>query len=128
LATAHGLRALGKEAVLYNRDPAPARLRFLPGAAEVRGRPKEPFDACLVHDCGDLRLLGDGFPPKEITGPLIVLDHHASVKPFGDLELRDSTASAVGVIVARLLYALGVPLDKNIAECLWCSLVCDTGW
>jgi phosphoesterase RecJ-like protein len=128
LATAHGLRALGKEVVLYNRDPAPARFRFLPGAGELRGKPKEKFDACLVHDCGDYRLLGDGFPAREITGPLIILDHHASVRPFGDLELRDASASAVGVIVGRLLGALGVPLDKNIADCLWCSLVCDTGW
>jgi phosphoesterase RecJ-like protein len=129
LATAHGLRALGKEVVVYDRDPAPPRLRFLPGAADVQvRRPKEKFDACLVHDCGDARLLGEGFPGKEVTGPLVVLDHHASVRPFGDLELRDSTASAVGVIVARLLKALGVALDKPIAECLWCSLVCDTGW
>jgi phosphoesterase RecJ-like protein len=128
LATAHGLRALGKEVVLYNRDAAPARFKFLPGAGELRGRPKDKFDACLVHDAGDIKLLGEGFPPREITGPLIVLDHHASVKPFGEYDLRDSTASAVGVIVARLLKALGVPLDKNIADCLWCSLVCDTGW
>jgi phosphoesterase RecJ-like protein len=129
LATAHGLRALGKEVVLYNRDAPPQRLRFLPGATDLRtSRPKEKFDGCLVHDCGDARLLGDGFPPREITGPLIVLDHHASVRPFGDLDLRDSSASAVGVIVARLLKALGVPLSKEIADCLWCSLVSDTGW
>jgi bifunctional oligoribonuclease and PAP phosphatase NrnA len=130
LATAHGLRALGKEAVLYNRDAAPARFRFLPGAPELRSKlPKgDRFDACLVHDAGDARLLGEGFPPRDVTGPLIVLDHHATVKPFGDLELRDAGASAVGVIVARLLRALGVSLDKNIADCLWCSLVCDTGW
>jgi len=129
LATAHGLRALGKEVVVYSRDGAPARLKFLPGTAEiVAKKPKEKFDACLVHDCGDLKLLGEAFPGREITGPLIVLDHHASVRPFGDLELRDSTASAVGVIVARLLRVLGVAIDKPIAECLWCSLVSDTGW
>lgn len=42
--------------------------------------------------------------------------------------MRDSAAAAVGVIVARLLEALGVALDATIAECLWCSLASDTGW
>jgi phosphoesterase RecJ-like protein len=131
LATAHGLRALGKEVVLYDRDGAPKRLAFLPGAGEiVHAVPVDdrPFDATLVHDTGDAKLLGEGFPPPSVTGPLVVVDHHASVRPFGDVSLRDASAAAVGVIVARLLEALGVPLSKPIAECLWCSLVSDTGW
>ena len=131
LATQHGLRALGKEVVAYDHDPAPRRLAFLPGAdglvtdaAKLGG----PFDATFVHDCGDEHLLGDRFPGRDVTGPLVVVDHHASGRNFGDVALRDVSAAAVGVIVARLLDALGVALDKTIAECLWCSLVSDTGW
>jgi phosphoesterase RecJ-like protein len=59
---------------------------------------------------------------------MVVLDHHASARPFGDLVVRDPSAAAVGVIVARLLDRLGVRLTQAIAECLWCSLVSDTGW
>jgi phosphoesterase RecJ-like protein len=81
-----------------------------------------------VHDCGDAHLLGDRFPGRAVTGPLVVLDHHHSGNDFGELSLRDSAAAAVGVIVARLLDALGVPLSPAIAECLWCSLASDTGW
>jgi bifunctional oligoribonuclease and PAP phosphatase NrnA len=129
LATAHGLRALGKEVVVYDRDPAPPRLDFLPGAAALTTTPPtEPFDVTFVHDCGDAHLLGPDFPPPAVTGTMVVLDHHASARPFGDLLIRDPSASAVGVIVARLLAALGVPLSREIGECLWCSLVCDTGW
>lgn len=129
LATAHGLRALGKEVVLYDQDPAPERLRVLPGAAEISTTPPvQPFDATVAHDCGDARLLGEHFPPPEVTGRLIVLDHHAAARPFGDVVVRDPDAAAVGVIVARLLRRLGVPLSREIAECLWCSLVSDTGW
>jgi phosphoesterase RecJ-like protein len=129
LATMHGLRALGKQVVAYDRDPAPARLQFLDGAGEiVTTPPRGPFDATFVHDCGDVRLLGEAFPPRAVTGPLVVLDHHATVRPYGDVVLRDPSASAVGVIVARLLRALGVTLTKPIAEALWCSLVSDTGW
>jgi bifunctional oligoribonuclease and PAP phosphatase NrnA len=129
LATAHGLRALGKEVVIYDRDPAPERLRFLPGALEVSTTPPvEPCDATFVHDCGDLRLLGEKFPPASVTGKIVVLDHHQHQRPFGDVVVRDVSAAAVGVIVARVLRALGVPLSQPIAECLWCSLVSDTGW
>jgi phosphoesterase RecJ-like protein len=129
LATAHGLRALGKEVVVYDRDPAPDRLAFLPGARDLVTTPPDgPFDAAIVHDCGDAHLLGPEFPPASVRGPLIVLDHHAASRPFGDVVVRDSDAAAVGVIVARLLAALDVPLTKPIAECIWCSLVSDTGW
>lgn len=131
LALQHGLGTLGKEVVAYDHDPAPRRLAFLPGAdALVTDAAKlgAPFDATFVHDCGDEHLLGDRFPSRAVTGPLVVLDHHASGRAFGDLALRDTSAAAVGVIVARLLAALGVPLDAKIAECLWCSLVSDTGW
>jgi phosphoesterase RecJ-like protein len=129
LATAHGLRALGKEVVIYDRDPAPPRLAFLPGAADLTTTPPTAaFDATFVHDCGDAHLLGDGFPPPSVTGPMVVLDHHAASRVFGDLVVRDPDAAAVGVIVARLLALLEVPLSKAIAECIWCSLVSDTGW
>src|SRR5205823_13842556 len=102
---------------------------FLDGAAEVVTKPPAgPFDATFVHDAGDAKLLGEHFPPREASGPVVVLDHHASVRPFGDVVIRDPSASAVGVIVARLLRALGVALERPIAEALWCSLVSDTGW
>jgi phosphoesterase RecJ-like protein len=87
-----------------------------------------PFDGTFVHDCGDVRLLGAGFPVAAITGPVVVLDHHASARDFGDIVVRDPSASAVGVLVARLARALGVSLTREIAECLWCSLASDTGW
>jgi phosphoesterase RecJ-like protein len=129
LATAQGLRALGKEVVMYCHDPAPPRLAFLPGAHEITTHPPSvPFDATFVHDCGDARLLGDRFPGPKVTGKVVVLDHHASSRDFGDLVVRDPSASAVGIIVARLLRALGVEITKPIAEALWCSLVSDTGW
>src|SRR3954466_16254143 len=58
LATARALRALGKEVVVYDRDPAPPRLAFLPGAETLTTQPPTtPFDGTFVHDCGDAHLL-----------------------------------------------------------------------
>ncbi|HMY58112.1 MAG TPA: DHHA1 domain-containing protein [Pseudomonadota bacterium] len=133
LVSAHGLRQLGKEVYLYNPDPVPRRLAWLPGAQDVRR--KVPggvrFDATLIHDCGARHLLGDHFPDGKVTGPLIVLDHHEIVSDLGDVVLRDSTAGSAGVIAMRLLSELGVAendLPTPLATALFVSLVEDTGW
>ncbi len=133
LVSAHGLQALGKQVYLYNPEPVPRRFRFVPGASEIRRRiPGElRFDATLVHDCGARHLLGEGFPPPAVTGPLLILDHHEIVSDFGDLVLRDPTATSAGVIAWRLLAALGLreeTMPAPLATALLVSLVEDSGW
>ena len=133
LVTAHGLRALGKEVSLYNQDLVPQRLRFLAGAGEVKRKPPGGirFDATLVHDTGARHLLGERFPAAEVTGPLIVLDHHAVFDPFGALDVRDADAASSGVVAWRLLARLGLTeadMPRAVAEALYVSLVEDTGW
>ena len=133
LVSTHGLRALGKQVYLYNPEAVARRFHFLPGATEVRRKiPAElRFDATLVHDCGARHLLGEGFPPPEVTGPLIILDHHEVVSDFGDLVLRDATATSAGIIAWRLLAALGLREDSMpgaLATALMVSMVEDSGW
>jgi len=119
----------GREVTLYNPDLVPRSLRFLPHAARlVHKLPAAArFDLTVVVDCGDRRLLGERFPAPEVTGPLLVLDHHAAGRPFGDLWLCDPAAASVGVLVARLAAALGWPLPPAAALGIFTSLVADTG-
>jgi phosphoesterase RecJ-like protein len=133
LVSAHGLRGLGKEVVLYNQEPVPQRLRFLPGAGEVIRRlpPGAAFDATLVHDTGARHLLGERFPGPQVTGPLIILDHHLVASDFGDIVIRDPLAASAGVLAFRLLATLGLreeSLPQPVALCLLASIVEDTGW
>lgn len=135
LVTAHGLRALGKEVGLWNQDPVPARLRFLPGAEDISRRPLQGkglrYDATFVHDTGAPHLLGDRFPSPAITGPLVIIDHHGVASDFGDVSLRDPAAASAGVISWRLMEALGLEearMDRKLAMALLVSLVEDTGW
>ena len=119
----------GKKVVLYNPDPVPRGLRFLPRTGEfVRKLPAEArFDLTVVVDCGDRKLLGEKFPSPEVTGPLLVFDHHAASRPFGDVFLTDPAAASVGEILARLADELGWPLSRDAAIALYVSLVTDTG-
>jgi phosphoesterase RecJ-like protein len=57
----------------------------------------------------------------------IVLDHHASFTGFGGIHLVDPGAAATSVLAEQLLARLGVPLDAEIAECLYVALATDTG-
>jgi phosphoesterase RecJ-like protein len=123
------LRAAGKKVALYNPDPIPKTLRWLPNLPHLAHKlaPDARFDVTVVVDCGDRKLLGERFPAPEITGPLLVLDHHAASRPFGTLYVCDPAAPCVGALVARLARACGWPLSPEAAPGIYVSLVADTG-
>lgn len=124
------LKQRGAQVTLYNPDLVPRYLKWLPLCKGLIHRlPRgASFDATVVTDCGDAKLLGPAFPGPEVTGNVVVLDHHASGRPFGDVFLCDPDASSVGVLVARIAARLGWPLTSEAAVALYVSLVTDTGW
>lgn len=132
LALAAGLRRLGKSVKVYNADPVPASLRFLPGKEKVTtdldvGR---AFDAAFVVDCSSVARVGEAFCGRLRSGglgPVIILDHHARGQASGDLRVVDSKAASSGVVVHRVLKALGVKMTPPIATNLYVTLVTDTG-
>lgn len=123
------LRQRGAEVTLYNPDLVPRHLKWLPLCKGLSHRlPKAAsFEVTVVVDCGDAKLLGPDFPPPEVTGTLLILDHHASGRPFGDVVVCDPDAASVGVLVARLAARLGWTLTPEAALGLYVSLFTDTG-
>ncbi|MGK5678667.1 DHH family phosphoesterase [Actinoplanes sp. URMC 104] len=79
------------------------------------------FDVAAESRLGGLASLLDG------GSRVVVLDHHASNTGFGDVALVDPGAAATSVVADELLSRLGVPLDAEIAECLYVALTTDTG-
>lgn len=124
------LRTMGKEVVLYNRDPMPDNVAFLPGIDQVRMSLPHgvDFDATLITDTAARKLLPRQFPPRSITGPVVIIDHHVAHDDFGDVVARDVTACATAAVVLELAKVLGVqPLPFEAAEPLYTALVADTG-
>ncbi|MCY1145205.1 bifunctional oligoribonuclease/PAP phosphatase NrnA [Actinoplanes sp. Pm04-4] len=132
LGFALGLRRLGftgLRATFPGEFDVPEPYRTLPGSdllvphSEAYAEPVLTviFDVAAESRLGGLadRLDGDA--------PVIVLDHHASFTGFGDVALVDPTAAATSVVAEELLTRLGVPLDAEIAECLYVALTTDTG-
>jgi phosphoesterase RecJ-like protein len=84
-------------------------------------------DLVLCFDAASASRLGELADRLDRAGTSVVLDHHASNTHFGGLHLVDPRAAATSVVAEALLDRLGVPLDAEIAECLYVALATDTG-
>ena len=129
VALAALLREQGKQATLYNPDLVPRRLKWLPLARSFVRKlaPGARYQVTVVVDCADAGLLGSAFPGRGVTGDMVVLDHHGTGQPFGDVYVCDPGAASVGVLVARVARHLGWPVSTQAAEGLYLSLLSDTG-
>ena len=124
------LRAIGKEATLFMPEEIPDSLLFLmdseQGIAEV---PKGVrYDATWVMDIAAKALLPPGFPDADVTGPVVIIDHHHAHDDVGDIVYRDTDAAATGEVVVRLIEEFGLAsLPEGSATPLYAAIVSDTG-
>lgn len=81
----------------------------------------------VTLDTASADRLGTVAPLAESAGAVLVVDHHVSNTGFGTLHLVDPEAAATGMLVAELLERLGVPLSRDIADCLYAAIASDTG-
>lgn len=120
------LRQMGKRVDLVAADRLPAVYRSLPEAEEIRTamRVRGMYDAAILLEC-------DGLARTRLRGlePLfhINIDHHASGKPFAQLNWIDHGACSVGELVYRLVKAAGATVTPEMATCLYTTLLTDTG-
>jgi phosphoesterase RecJ-like protein len=129
LAMGLALIRLGKQATLYNESPIPAVYQFLPCVDRIQRRlePSEAYEAAVILDCGDLSRIGGNWPVVSRVPVIINIDHHISNTGFGQFQLIDGQACATAELVARLIRALGVPLDREMATCIYTGILTDTG-
>jgi phosphoesterase RecJ-like protein len=132
-ALARGLLGLGKTVTILNADPpGPAfdyLTRELPYAVYAGGA-LPAHDVVALLDFNELSRTG---PMAEAIARApskkLVIDHHPyEGRPWWDACFVDVTASATGLLVWRILRALGAPLDALVARAVFTSLVTDTGW
>jgi len=131
LALAHTLRLMGRRVLPSFGAPfeVPASLRGLPGQDLLVPPEQVPAAPALLvtFDTGSVDRLGSLADRVPRAGEVLVVDHHASNTGFGTLHLVDAAAAATAVVVEELVRRLRVPLDADIAACLYAGLVTDTG-
>lgn len=124
------LQKMGKKPYLYNQDPIPKNLRFLPGARKFSCLLpfSKKFDLTLMVDVGEKGRVGENFVSHPCLGKIICLDHHAVSVHEGNLNFVLPDASSTGIVVYHVLKALGVKkLSYEVATNLYCTLITDTG-
>lgn len=120
------LKELGKHADLVTADRIPNVYRELPGAEEIRWsmRVHGPYDAVLLLEC-------DSLGRAKVAGldafPVVNIDHHATARKFGDVNWIDRGAASVGELVYRLVKAAGGTVTREMATCLYTTVLTDTG-
>ena len=130
LGAALGLRALGKDVVMYlaGDAPLPGEFGFLPLAELRRDLPDDLEERVLLAvDCANERRIGPETDAVSRARLVVDVDHHHDNNRFGDANLIVADASSTAEIVRDLLGALGVELTPEIAEALYVGLVTDTG-
>lgn len=107
----------------------PEYLRVLPGM-ELLVPPADLPEAprtVVTLDSASADRLGSLGPLLDAAEQILVVDHHASNTGYGTSSLVDPDAAATGMLVAELVDRLGVPLDTEIAACLYAAVASDTG-
>jgi phosphoesterase RecJ-like protein len=129
LALARALRRMGKEAVVVRADAIPANLAFLAGAADActPEQVEGEFDAAIFLDCAGLDRIGSAVEAVRRCRSILNVDHHPSNPRFGDVNVIDPEAAAVGEMTAEIIRGLGVGLDPEMAEALFTAVATDTG-
>jgi phosphoesterase RecJ-like protein len=120
---------LGAESEVVSVDrPAPA-FAFLPRIEEIRPHPRLAPDLAVICDAATLDRVGriaDDCADWFARARILNIDHHVTNEGFGHLNYVEPQAAATCEVVARLLPALAVELDAELASALLTGIVRDT--
>jgi bifunctional oligoribonuclease and PAP phosphatase NrnA len=134
LALAEALRSMNKNPLIVNPTPLSKNYAFLDTTREVQVFDKKKglngyaLDGVFILDISRWERLGDlADPVRECGKPKICIDHHPYSGGFANYHLVNTRACASAEIVFDLIKYLNLPISKKIAECLYASILADTG-
>ena len=129
LALAISLKSLGKKVSVYNQDPTPSNLQFLPMSSSIFHDMNDFIhnDIAVVLDCSDLNRLGKDAEKIRKIEKIINIDHHKTNDGFGDLVLVDPDCSSTAEMVYGLIKDIPVQVTPEIATNVYAGILTDTG-
>jgi len=128
-----GLSKIGKKVVCYNKDGVPEMLEFLPHSDSVESSLDSitgPFDIAFAVDCTSTSRAGlefEEYAKSENCKKVVIIDHHQTTGSDADFHFLDEHSSSTGILIYKILIALEIELDKDIAENIYTTIVSDTG-
>ena len=127
LALYCALLSMGKKAQVVCSQPVPHTYRFLPHAEEVRLLDQAlPTETVIAVDCADVPRTGACETLFRAAKQTLCIDHHETNPLYADENFVEIVA-ATGELIYRVLCALDIAIDRDMATCLYTALACDTG-
>ena len=119
-ALCRALMKIGKICAVINADDIPKKYNYLfDDIVEIKFKP----DYVVAVDVATVKLLGGLEEQYKID---MCIDHHSTNTEYANLLLLED-APAACQIMYEVVLALGVEVDKKIADCLYTGLTTDTG-
>lgn len=129
----HAARAAGKDVVIVNDDPCPARYRWLDPEAVIgdfdgAAADLEGVELGLCFDANEASRAGRPLAALQQAGvPVLLVDHHR-LRDGNPLQgLVATRFSSSGELTYRLLQALGWQVGAEAARGLYAAMSFDTG-
>ncbi len=126
LACSEILRQMGKSADVILHDGVPTIYQPLPFANTVKqaNAVNGQYEAAIVLECDSVQRTRLEGLEKQF---LISIDHHATGKPFANVNWIEPSACATAELIYRLAREAGVTITSEIATCLYTAVLTDTG-
>lgn len=125
------MRRMGKSYLMVVSDPIPeGRYSFLPGFPEIlscQGSLPWCPERAVVLDTPNLERLGDATELLPEARHVLNVDHHEDNVFFGSINLVLPEASSTCEILYLIFSSLGLPLDGDVALCIYTGIAFDTG-
>ncbi len=124
------LKNLNKKAEVYSQGTIPHKYRFLDPECVIRNAPGKAASTAkiaIVLECPRYDRIGF---VKELIDPhmiVINIDHHNDNEMYGQINIVNKKACAVGEILFDIFDSSGNPFGTEVANPLYAALLSDTG-
>ncbi len=115
--------------LLADNGQVPRIYRFMAGSGRIVPAATLTADPALfiAVDCPVLERLADGADVLRRSGAVVCFDHHPAREEFAEVSIRRVFAAATAVLIEEFLRWAQIPYSGEVATCLLCGLVTDTG-
>lgn len=123
-ALMRALKSQGKRVMLLNEDKIGAKFGYMLC-------PNDEVDVknayVIAVDVADTKLLGKD-TENVFDGKIqLCIDHHGTNKNYANATILDASCSAACELMYKFIKAMGVEIDKEIADCLYTGISTDSG-
>ena len=122
-ALAYALRKIGKIVMPVCSDDIPQKYSYITN--DFSAQEFQP-EYIVTVDLADTQLFGNKLIQYKDKVNLCI-DHHPSNTGYAEYGIVDANAGACAQIVKKVINAMNIPIDKNIANAIFTGISTDTG-